>query len=234
MGARANFAIATFASAALFGLTAGEASAAIFNLGVFNGGGNTIVWTGQVTVTDNGSTADFKFETTGPGPTVGAGPGIADIYFRQGIAGILSAIGVFDSSSGVAFSAPADPGDLPGGNTLSPPFVTDNTAGFQFASFDSDSPVADNEVKFGEFLTLRGTYATGQSFANLLPFIANQGIGVHVQSGCGTGTADSCSAVVPLPAAAWLLVSAIGGLGGLGWAARRRRENGSSGDLAAA
>ena len=64
---------------------------------------------------------------------------IADIYFDDGS---LSQFYGIDHGPGTAFTQWADPSELPGGNTLVPPFQT--SLGF---SADSDTPPPDNGVE---------------------------------------------------------------------------------------
>lgn len=82
----------------------------------------------------------FTFRNTGPEPS-----SITDAYYDNGpllfLAGLIDADDGIGGDSGVDFSELADPDELPGGNLLSPPFVT--TDGF---SADSDPPIRPNGV----------------------------------------------------------------------------------------
>jgi hypothetical protein len=163
----------------------------------------------RVSVADAGnSQVRFTFSNLGSSPS-----SITDVYFSDGtLLGIASVIG----GSGVSFAQNATPGNLPGGNALTPAFVT--TAGF---SADSNPPVQPNGVNPGESLVVLFNLLAGKSFAdtlNALGIGAVTGglrIGVHVQ---GLADGSSVSLVnaptpVPLPAAAWLLLSGLGLLG---------------------
>jgi hypothetical protein len=77
---------------------------------------------------------------------------------------------------GVTYQIGASPGNLPAGNTASPPFAADFSAGKQGA--------ASNGVDAGETLALLGTLASGVSAADLLAD-AQAGrfrLGIHAQS----------------------------------------------------
>ncbi len=81
---------------------------------------------------------------------VGTASSITDIYFQDGS---LLSLGTIVGSAGVSFAQYAAPGNLSGGNSLSPRFVT--TAGF---SLDSDSPVSRNGVNASsEWVTVNFT-----------------------------------------------------------------------------
>jgi hypothetical protein len=97
----------------------------------------------RVEATDNGDgRARFVFTNTGP-----AASSITDVYFDDGT--LLGISQVINGGPGVDFSQGASPGNLPGGNALSPAFET--TAGF---SADSNPPVQPNGVNPGESLTI--------------------------------------------------------------------------------
>jgi hypothetical protein len=82
----------------------------------------------------------FTFSNTGP-----VASSITQVYFDDG--GLLSFPSLDDSLAGVEFSQRANPPELPGGNTVVPPFMT--TAGL---SFGSDPPEQANGVNPGEWL----------------------------------------------------------------------------------
>ena len=91
-----------------------------------------------VDVSDAGTNqVRFDFRNTGPASCF-----IDGVYFDDGtLLGIASIIDADNGGdSGVDFSQGATPGDLPGGNELSPPF--DVTAGFLS---DADSPGTDKD-----------------------------------------------------------------------------------------
>jgi hypothetical protein len=150
----------------------------------------------------------FKFTNAGP-----AAMSITDIYFDDGT--LLGIASIINGGSGVNFSQGASPGNLPGGNALSPAFQT--TAGF---SADSNPPAQPNGVNPGEMVTIIFTLINGMTFADTINALNTPGdhlrIGIHVQ-GFANGGSESFVNRVPAPGALALL-----GLGGLA-AARRRR-----------
>lgn len=165
----------------------------------------------------------FTFNNTGP-----AASSIADVYFDDGtLLGIASLVDKDDGTplghTGVDFSQGASPPDLPGGNSINPQFTV--TAGFLA---DSDSPVAANGVNPGEWLGVIFNLQSGKNYADVLSALTagnNLGagdnpagtlrVGMHVQAFGDGGSASfvSNAFVVPVPAALWLLGSAIAGLG---------------------
>ena len=150
----------------------------------------------------------FQFGNTGSFAS-----SICDVYFDDG--SLLSMAGIAwidNSSNGVSFSQDARPGNLPGGNNASPPFVT--TAGF---SADSDPEVQPNGVNPGESLGIIFDLEDDQTFSNVLAELASGDlrIGIHVQ-GFDSGGSESFVNSIPDPATVFLLGSAclMGGLAG--------------------
>jgi len=152
---------------------------------------------------------------------------ITDVYFDDGT---LLSIAQVVNSTGVNFSQFATPRNLPGGNNLNPSFNT--TAGF---SADSVSPVSINGVNPGEQVSILFNLLSGQTFSNVLDALngtlTHSGgepalrVGVHVQAFADGTSASFVNstvplAAVPLPAAAWLMLS---GLGALSLIKRRRK-----------
>lgn len=149
---------------------------------------------------------------------------LTDVYFDDGT--LLGISSISDSGVGVAFSSPAAPGNLPGGNAIA--FVT--TAGF---SADSDSPVAPNGVTSGESLTITFTLQSMQTYASVINALSlpNGGgvgdlrVGLHVQSFADGGSEsfvnvpDGISNPVPEADTYAMLLA---GLGLVGFAARRK------------
>lgn len=154
-----------------------------------------------VDVTDAGSNQVlFHFTNTGA-----IAMSITDVYFDNGSAlGSLSAI---SNGAGVAFSNGASPGNLPSGNTATPPFVAD------FA-MDSDAPAQPNGVNPGETLGIIFNLAGGYSFSDLIDELnsAATRIGIHVQGFANGGSEAFINTpntnVVPAPPA--VLLGALG------------------------
>lgn len=124
-----------------------------------------------------GNQVRFTFGNTGPQAS-----SITQVYFDDG--GFLSFASIDDSLAGVEFSQAASPPELPGGNTVVPPFTT--TAGL---SFGSDPPVQANGVNPGEWLAI--TFDVNP-LSDLEDQIASGAlrIGIHVQ-GIGAGGSEA-------------------------------------------
>lgn len=145
----------------------------------------------------------FEFRNVGPDAS-----SIADIYFDDGT--LLGIAQVFNMP-GVSFSVGASPGNLPGGNTASPTFVT--TAGF---SADSDAPVSPNGVNPGEKVGILFNLISGQSYTNALNALQLGGgpnglrVGIHVQSFANGGSESFINhpiSISPVPEAKqWLML----------------------------
>lgn len=152
------------------------------------------------------SQVSFTFRNSGP-----LAMSITDVYFDDGT---LLGISTLTNMAGVAFSSPATPGNLPGGNTMSPAFAT--TAGF---SADSLPPVQPSGVNPGEQLVVTFNLIGGFTFADTITAMNTPGdhlrVGVHVQ---GFTSGGSESIATPTPGALALL-----GLAGASGARRRRR-----------
>lgn len=166
----------------------------------------------------------FRVRNVGP-----AASSLTDIYFDDGT---LLGIANVQNYSGVDFSQGASPANLPGGNGLSPAFVT--TAGF---SADSNPPTSPNGVNPGEQLDVIFNLVAGKNYSDLIAGLNGQvldiqgapalRIGLHAQSFASGQSAafvntavplESVSAV-PLPGALPLLLA---GMGLFGLAGRRK------------
>jgi hypothetical protein len=158
---------------------------------------------------------------------------LTDVYFDDGallaISSISSSGFTTQPNTGVRFSAGAAPGNLPGGNAVSPAFAT--TAGF---SADSDAPVfhygVQNSDATGEWLAIDFALQAGKTYADVLAALTLPAggdwlrVGVHVQGFAG-GFSESFVSIpvtmIPEPGRFALMLAGIG-LIGLGLAARPR------------
>lgn len=147
---------------------------------------------------------------------------LTDVYFDDGT--LLGIASIEDSGASVSFTQLASPANLPGGNNLTPGFVT--TAGF---SADSAPPVSPNGVTSGEWMTITFNLQGTNDYASVISALAlpNNGstgdlrMGLHVQSFSNGGSESFVNVPSPVPEAnsyAMLLA----GLGLVGFAARRK------------
>lgn len=161
-----------------------------------------------VDVTDaGGGQVSFRFENAGP-----LASSITDVYFDDGS---LLGIATITDGPGVDFEQGASPGNLPGGGSASPPFVT--TAGF---SADSEPPTQPNGVNPGEFLVVTFNLQGSQDFNDVLDELDSGAlrIGIHVQGFAGGGSESLVNngTNVPEPSATMLLGLSLVGVALLG------------------
>ncbi len=206
-----------FIPGVVFTLMAAQAQATPTTLGFFNITGNSAINAGTATqytveVQDlGGGRVSFTFRNTGP-----AASSITDVYFDDGA---LLGIASITNGPGVSFSQGASPGNLPGGNSISPPFVT--TAGFLA---DSDPAVQPNGVNPGEFLQILFDLRTGTNFNDVLADLTTGAlrIGIHVQGFADGGSESFVNVPLPEPAALLLAIPSILGPFAFGvWRSRK-------------
>ncbi len=149
----------------------------------------------------NPAQVQFWFTNTGPEAS-----SITDVYFDDGV---LLGISKLFNGLGVSFAPPATPANLPGGMSVTPPFVT--TGSF---SADSDPPVQPNGVNPGEELGILFSLQPGGTYADVLEELAAEDlrVGLHVQ---GFECGDSQSFIngygpSPVPAPGALLLALTG------------------------
>ncbi|MBS1190915.1 MAG: hypothetical protein H6R10_2707 [Rhodocyclaceae bacterium] len=166
---------------------------------------------------------------------------IAQVYLDDSPVDLFSSVAVASQSTGVSFSAGANPGNLPGGNA--PAFAFDATSSFGANPPAPTSGVNDSGRYPGEFLTLSATLNSGHTFADAINSLsagnASNGnflrIGAHVisiadlndasASFLDTGTGGGAAPPPPIPEPeTWGMLMA--GLGFLTALARRRRKDG--------
>jgi hypothetical protein len=160
----------------------------------------------EVTAGPGANQVSFKFTNSGPSAS-----SITDVYFDDGtLLGIASIV----NGAGVDFAQYASPPDLPGGNSISPPFQV--TAGFLA---DSNPPAQPNGVNPGEMLTIIFDLQGGGVLQDILDELGDGTlrIGIHVQ-GYSSGGSES---FVNVPEPALGLLLALGLLGG-GWIRKAR------------
>ena len=210
----------------LFSLTPALADTTLYNFTFFNiTNNNNEDLSGQLygvvsSVLDNDNQVAFTFYNE-----VGIASSITDIYFDDGT---LLGIASISSSEGVAFTQPATPGDLPGGNDLTPPFET--TRDF---SADSNEPVMANGVDAAtEWVQIVFDLQGSQTFADTIAALTDKSlrVGLHVQAIGALNSSDSYVNnipfdpnvnPVPLPGALVLLGAGLFRLAAYG----RRRRN---------
>lgn len=157
-----------------------------------------------------GGTVTFTFTNTAVIPS-----NIANIYFDDDN---LLSFNQFVTQTGTSFSQGGSPGNVPGGNSISPAF--DATTALNVSA--DPGPPANGIDTATDVLTVRYNLLGGATFADLTDAL-NSGdlrLGLHVRSIGEEGESDSfvSGVIIPLPTTAGLA-----GLGLAGLALRRRR-----------
>jgi hypothetical protein len=172
--------------AAMLGL-ASSSSAVTYGFDQLTSNGGAAGVAGQLAVViedAGGGQVSFTFHNKGS-----LASSITDVYFDDGT---LLGIASVSESTGVAYSQNASPGELPSGNTATPPFET--SEGF---SADSDSPSTQANgvnatVADTEYVTILFDLINAKTFADTLAALADGSlrIGIHVQ-GYASGDSES-------------------------------------------
>lgn len=197
-----------------FALSANAASTTIgFYCITNNSPTNCAIGEAQLTVTVSDPAAGqvlFHFKNLAGG----SASSITDVYFDDGT---LLGIASLTNGPGVSFAQDASPPDLPGGNSISPPFQV--TAGFLA---DSNPPAQPNGVNPGEWLKVFFNLQSGGTYNDVISELADGRlrIGIHVQGFANGGSESFVNTPVPVPAAVWLFGSGLLGLAGI---ARRKK-----------
>jgi hypothetical protein len=84
---------------------------------------------------------------------------------------------------------------------------------FDVRWFDRNGGAA-NAINPGESLTISAAYLGGSAQGLVNTLVANKGIAIH--TGNCSGSSSCAATVVPVPGAAWLLLTALGSIGLIG------------------
>lgn len=161
----------------------------------------------QVDIT-NPSGAAVRFFFTNAG---GIDTSVRNIYWDSSLLSYSSPTIV--NGSGTSFVANGNPGNLPAGETLAPPFASD------FNVSATPPPPVDG-INAGENLAVTLSLAPNVTFQQLLASIGGETrIGLNIAAVGGSLVIDGSPTVIPVPAALPLMFA---GLVGLCFVARRR------------
>lgn len=157
---------------------------------------------------------------------VGTASNVAEIYFDDGS---LLGISTVVNSSGVTFvGGSASPGNLPGGNSINPNFSA--SAGFvaDIGNGDGLNQASDSVLIVFNLINAKTVADTISALTLGLTDGGNSEalrIGMHIRSIGANSQSDAYinnGHVVPLPTAAWMGMSLLGGTGLFGFLRNRR------------
>lgn len=159
---------------------------------------------------------------------VGIASNVAEIYFDDG--SLLGLASVFNSA-GVTFVQdevdPVKPGELPGGNAISPAFVTSQYFSVDIGNGSGLNQASDSALIVFDLLNGKTVADTSAALSLGLSDGGNPEalrIGMHIRSIGTTGQSDAYinNGIVPLPPSAWMGISLLGGTGLIGFLRKRR------------
>jgi hypothetical protein len=163
----------------------------------------------------NPTTVSFKFTNA-----VGVNSSVTEVYFDDGpflqVAPTILQFGTNFTGGG------ANPPNLPGGETLSPPFNAT-----QIFSADATGNPSNGISTASDWLDMHFTLVSGKTFQDVVDALISgeMRVGMHVRSIGPSQDSDGFvnnPLLVPLPASAWAGIGCMAGIGGIR-AIRRRR-----------
>ena len=206
--------VITVIAVLVLGLPSGALASATYDFDNITGNSATNALDGEsqlsMDVSNGEGTVTFTFNNDLA--EVGVNMVISEIYFDDG--SLLGISSVMNTPPKVVFELSASPPDLPGGNTLDPPF--DVTLGFLM---QSGTPPTKKGIGPGESLVIMFDLVEGGTLAGVINEL-NDGtlrIGIHVIAFADGGSESFVN--VPEPATVILL-----GLGSLALVRLRRRR----------